>query len=102
MATGRTAEPIAAVATLGIGNTLLFLTLGTLPVHLFFVDIVFKNQPALRAAIQTALANVIFATLHRTAKDFLAVFTEVLSFALFLADRAFIHDLLPLHVNPDH
>jgi hypothetical protein len=96
MPTTRAVEPVLAIATLGVGKALFLATLRTLPVHFLMVNVIIKQQSAFRAETRLAIKNNRFAILLRADKNRPTTTAVMLSLFLFLANRALIHNNLPL------
>lgn len=91
MTAGRAIEPVPAVPALGLGKSLLLLTLGALSVHFAPLDVVGEEQAAAGAFSGIAFADLGSAVRVGADKDGFAAAAPVLPFFLFLADRTFIH-----------
>ncbi len=96
MSTTRAIEPVFAISALRVGKTLLLAAFWTLPVHFLMINVIFKQQSAFRTELGLAIKNNRFAILLRTDKNRPTTTAVILPLFLFLANRALIHNHLPL------
>jgi hypothetical protein len=96
MSTTWAIEPVFAIAALWIGKALFFAAFWTLPVHFLMINVIIKQQSTFRTELGLAIKNNRLAILLRADKNRPTTTAEILPLFLFLADRALIHNHLPL------
>ena len=91
MAASRAIEPVATVLALRVRQSLLFLALGTLTIHLAMADVFFKDQAAFRADLGIPAMIRGLTAWRRADIDSMTIVTPVLAARHLFTYRALFH-----------